>query len=106
MSPPRKPEHSTVAPEAGPTEESRKTKALVTSEQTHDKHTEPRPVDGDRLAGARRRAPRSTPPGTQLRLQQPTIIPMSEQEHREAVIAIAELLVWVWEVKHQRRPAA
>ena len=54
----------------------------------------------------RRRSDRAPSERTPIKLQPATFVPMTEQEYREAVSAIAELLLWVWEVKRQQHPAA
>jgi hypothetical protein len=67
-----------------------------------DQRPELRLIDGDE----RRRSDRTDIARTPITLQPPTFVPMTEQEYRDAVSAIAELLLWVWEVKRQQHPAA
>lgn len=71
-------------------------------EDARDQHPELRLIDGDE----RRRSDRADSAKMPIKVQPPTFVPMTEQEYREAVSAIAELLLWVWEVKRQQHPAA
>ena len=71
-------------------------------EDACDQRPELRVIDGDE----RRRSERADIARSPIKLQPPTFVPMSDQEYREAVSAIAELLLWVWEVKRQQHPAA
>jgi hypothetical protein len=86
-----------ASPEGGSPETRRSSK-----EDARDQRPELRLIDGDE----RRRSDRADIARTPIKLQPPTFVPMTEQEYREAVSAIAELLLWVWEVKRQQHPAA
>jgi hypothetical protein len=86
-----------ASPEGGPPEKRRSSE-----KGARDQRRELRVIDGDE----RRPSGRADIARTPITLQPPTFVPMTEQEYREAVSAIAELLLWVWEVKRQQHPAA
>jgi hypothetical protein len=71
-------------------------------EDASDQRPDLRVINGDE----RRRSERADIARTPITLQPATFVPMTEQEYREAVSAIAELLLWVWEVNRQQHPAA
>ena len=86
------------APSEGGSPERRRS----SKEDARDQRPELRLIERDE----RRRSDRADIARTPITLQPPTFVPMTEQEYREAVSAIAELLLWVWEVKRQQHPAA
>jgi len=89
-------------PDDGPSEGVLPERRRSSTEDARDQHPELRLIDGDE----RRRSDHADSAKTPISLQPPTFVPMTEQEYREAVSAIAELLLWVWEVKRQQHPAA
>ena len=56
-----------------------------------------------REQGARRRPGREEPGPTLL---SPAIVPMTEEQHRRAVSALAELLLWAMDGSREHRQAA
>ena len=76
---------------------------------TEKRHHAREPTTSDALGPPpreRRARPRPSCAGSGLTLVPPAIVPMTEEQHRRVVAALAKLLMWAMEEGREERQAA